>query len=95
MELQEAYKQKLTAQLNEWSAQLNLLEAKAENAGADVRVRHAEELQALRAKLHAASEKLQALEKSSGEAWEQVKETADKVWEDIKTGFAEAHAKFK
>jgi chromosome segregation ATPase len=95
MELQEAYKQKLAAQLKEWSAQLDLLEAKAANAGADVKVKQAQELQALRAKLHGASEKMQALEKASGEAWEQLKGTADQVWEDLKAGFAEVHAKFK
>lgn len=38
MELQKAYKQKMSAQLNEWSAQINLLEAKLENATADMKV---------------------------------------------------------
>jgi len=95
MELQEAYKQKMAAQLKEWNAQINLLEAKVENAGADLRVKRAEELQQLRAKLHAASEKMQELEKSSGEAWTEVKETADKIWEDLKAGVAAAHSKFK
>ena len=36
MEIKDAYKQKMAAQLKEWSAQINLLEAKLENAGADV-----------------------------------------------------------
>lgn len=35
------------------------------------------------------------LEKASGEAWEQVKETADKIWDDLKAGVADAHSKFK
>ncbi|MCK9382494.1 MAG: hypothetical protein M0P95_15700 [Sulfuritalea sp.] len=95
MELQEAYRQKMAAQLKEWSAQIDLLEAKAENAGADMKVKRAEQLDELRAKQRKASEKLQDLEKASGEAWEQVKTTADKVWEDLKTGIADAHAKFK
>ena len=38
MEIQEAYKQKMSAQLKEWDAQINLLEAKMENVGADIRV---------------------------------------------------------
>ena len=94
MDLQEAYKQKMAAQLKEWSAQIDLFEAKAENAGADMKVRRAEELDGLRAKHRTAHEKLVALEKASGEAWEQIKETADKIREDLKTGMAEARARF-
>ena len=95
MEIQDAYKQKMAAQLKEWSAQIDLLEAKMENAGADMKVRRAKELHELRAKQHAASEKMKELGKASGEAWLQVKETADKIWEDLKAGVAEAHSKFK
>ncbi len=95
MQIQEAYKQKMAAQLKEWNAQINLLEAKVENAGADVAVKRAEALQALRAKHRAAAEKMLELEKASGEAWGQVKDTADKIWEDLKAGVADAHSKFK
>ena len=95
MDLQEAYKQKMAAQLKEWSAQIDLFEAKAENAGADMKVRHAEELDRLRMKQRTAHEKLEDLEKATGEAWEKIKETADKIREDLKTGIAEAHAMFK
>ena len=95
MEVKEAYKQKMAAQLKEWNAQIDLLEARVENAGADVAVKRAETLQKLRAKQRSAAEKMQELEKSTGEAWGQVKETADKVWEELKAGVAEAHAKFK
>lgn len=95
MEIQNAYKQKMSAQLKEWSAQINLLEAKMENVGADMRVKRAEELHELRAKQHAASEKMKELGKASGEAWEQVKVTADKIWDDLKVGVTEAHSKFK
>ena len=95
MEIQDAYKQKMAAQLKEWGAQINLLEAKVENAGADMKIKHTEALRGLRAKQRAASEKMQELEKASGEAWEQAKLTADKIWEDLKTGVADAHSKFK
>lgn len=95
MEIKDAYKQKMAAQLKEWGTQIDLLEAKVENAGADMKVKRAEALHELRAKQRAASEKMQELEKAGGEAWEQVKETADKIWEDLKTGLADAHSKFK
>lgn len=95
MDIKDAYRQKREAQLKEWGAQINLLEAKAENVGADMRVKHAEAVQELRAKQHAASAELERLGKASGEAWEQVKATADRVWDDLKNGVAEAHSKFK
>lgn len=95
MQIQKAYKQKMEAQLKEWSAQIDLLEAKAQNAGADMKVMRAKQLHELRAKQRAASEKLKELGKASGAAWEQVKTTADKIWDELKTGVAEAHSKFK
>jgi archaellum component FlaC len=95
MEIQEAYKQKKTAQLKEWGAQLNLLEAKAENVGADLKIKHSEAMQELRIKQRAASDKLNELGAASASAWEDVKVTADKIWDDLKSGMADAHAKFK
>ena len=85
----------MVAQLKEWGAQIDLLEAKMENSGADLKVKRAKELHELRVKQRAASEKMNELEESSGEAWGQVKKTADKIWDDFKTGVAEAHSKFK
>jgi glycerol-3-phosphate cytidylyltransferase-like family protein len=95
MEIQDAYKQKMAAQLKEWSAQIDLLEAKVENAGADMKVKRTKQLHELRAKQRAASEKIKELGKASGAAWEQVKVTADKIWDDLKAGVADAQSKFK
>ena len=95
MEIKDAYKQKMAAQLKEWSAQINLLEAKVENAGADIKVKRAKQLHELRAKQRAASEKMKEMESASGEAWEKVKETADKIWDELKAGITDAHSKFK
>ena len=44
MEIKEAYKQKMAAQLKQWSAQINLLEAKVKNAEADMKAKRAEGL---------------------------------------------------
>jgi hypothetical protein len=95
MEIQTVYQQKKAAQLKEWGAQINLLEAKIENMGATLKVERTEQMKALRAKENAANEKMKELGKASGEAWEQVKVTAEKVWDELKVGVAEAHAKFK
>jgi recombinational DNA repair ATPase RecF len=95
MEIKDAYKQKMAAQLKEWDAQINLLEAKVENAGADIKVKRARTIHELRAKQRAASEKMKELGNSSGKAWGQVKVTADTIWDELKNGIADAHSKFK
>lgn len=95
MDIKDAYRQKLSAQLKEWSAQINLLEAKAANAGADLRIKHLDVIGELHAKQHLAAVKMKELEHYSGDAWDQVKITAEKIWADLKTGVADAHAKFR
>ncbi len=95
MKIQNAYKEKLAAQLKEWDAQINLLEAKAGKLSADLKLKRAEEIVELRARQNAASEKMKELEKATGEAWEEVKLTADIVWEELKAGVTAAQQKFK
>jgi recombinational DNA repair ATPase RecF len=95
MENQNAYQQKRAAQLKEWGAQIDLWEAKLETTSADLKIKRAEQIQALRAQQRSATEKMQELGKSGGAAWGQLKITADKIWDDLKSGVADAHSKFK
>ncbi len=95
MKTKNEYIESLASELKEWSAQIDLLAAKTENAKADVKQKYAEELDALRAKQHAAAEKVKELEEAGVDAWEAVKETADKVWDDLRTGLTSAVSKFK
>jgi hypothetical protein len=95
MDMHHVYKEKMASQLKEWSAQINLMEAKIDNFSADMKIMRAEDIHALRAKQHAASDKMKELGKASGEAWEQVKMTADTMWADMKTGLTDAQSKFK
>ena len=95
MGTKEAYKHKMKTQLKEWAAQINLLAAKAESAGADARLKYAQDIDKLRAKQHQAAEKLKELETASGEAWKEVKDTADKLWDELKAGIEKTTAKFK
>jgi ornithine cyclodeaminase/alanine dehydrogenase-like protein (mu-crystallin family) len=95
MEIYAAYREKMSAQLNEWSSQITLLEARIENISADAKVKKAKEIKILRAKQHAISDKLEELGKESGESWEEVKLTADKLWNDLKSGLAKAQSKFQ
>jgi hypothetical protein len=95
METENVYKQKMSAQLKEWGAQMSLLEAKMENMSADMKLKRTAELKDLQEKQEAAKAKMEELGKASGEAWTQMTATADKMWADLKTGLAEMQAKFK
>jgi DNA mismatch repair ATPase MutS len=95
MKTKKEYIERLASELKEWSAQIDLLAAKSENAAAQVKLRYAEELDELRAKQQAAAEKIRELEEAGGDAWDTVKATADQVWDDLKNGLASAVSKFK
>lgn len=95
MRTKDEYIESLASELKECSAQIDLLAAKTENAMADVKLKYAVELDALRAKQHAAAEKIKELEEAGGDAWMAVKQTADKVWDDLRAGLAGAVSKFK
>ena len=95
MKTKDEYIDSLAAELKEWSAQIDQLNSKMENAVSHAKIKYNEELDALRANQHAAAEKLKELQESSGDSWESLKETADKIWEDLKTGVTDAASKFK
>jgi hypothetical protein len=95
MKTKEEYIESLTTELKEWSAEIDVLNAKAEIAAEDVKIKYREEIEALRAKERVATEKLQELQAASGDAWHAVKDTAEHVWHDLRTGLASVVSKFK
>lgn len=95
MKTKNEYIEILAAELRELSSQIDVLTAKAENAAEQVKHNYDDDLEALRAKQHAAVEKMKELEEHRGEAWEELKQTADTVWQDLRTGLASVVTKFK
>jgi len=95
MESYDTYKQKMIARLKRWNAEISLLDAKAENAAADTKLRYVSELDVLHAKKREAAKTLKELETASGEAWEKVRLTADEIWDDLGIGLAHANYKLR
>jgi uncharacterized protein (DUF3084 family) len=95
MDSKEAYKQKLKAQIKEWNAQINLLNAKIENKGADMKLKYSKELDALKGKQDEVLQKIKELDESSTENWEKIKVTADQMLSDLKTGLNNAISRLK
>ena len=94
-EKRKAYEEKLDAQLKEWSAQIALLKAKADNAKADAKIEYYKTIEALQGKQKEAKTKLQELKTAGDEAWEDLKTGAEKAWAEVKTAFRIAASKFK
>jgi hypothetical protein len=95
MATKEAYQKKLQAQLNEWDAKLDQLSAKAQNATADARISYENQLEGLKSKRAAAHKTLEELGKRSENAWEDMKDGAEKVWDEMSKAIENVAARFK
>jgi hypothetical protein len=70
----ELYKQKMAAQLAEWSAKLDVLNARADKATAEAKI-----------DILAQTSKLEALKKSAQEQLDKVHASAADTWDTVKT----------
>jgi len=95
MKTREEHIDQLAAQLKEWSAKIDELEAKARVAKADVETNYENEIKQLKDKRDAAMKKLQELKGASAEAWEILKAGAETSWADLKKAVTAASEKFK
>jgi len=91
----KAYEEKFEAQLKEWSAQIDLLKAKADKAKANAKIEYYSTIEALQRKRDLAKAKLQELKSAGDGTWENLKAGAEKTWGEVKTAFNDAVSKFK
>lgn len=95
MTTKDQYIDNLAVELHSWSHQLDMLATKTETSAGMARLKYVQELNALRANQRRATEKLKELETTSAEAWDAIKLTADKIWDDLRQGLASASSGFK
>ncbi len=91
----DAYVEKFKAQIDQWNADIEKLEAKAREARADAKIEHEKKLKEARARRDAAQGKLDELKSASGEAWEDVKQGAERAWSACREAVDNAAARFK
>jgi hypothetical protein len=94
-EKRKAYEEKLDAQLEEWSAQISLLKARADKARAEAKIEYYKIIEALQHRHDEAGTKLHELKAAADEVWEDLKAGAEKTWDEIKAAFHSAASKFK
>lgn len=95
MSIKDDYVEKLKAQLDVWSADIDVLEARARQVEADVRLKYEEQITVLKAKREEAKAKLAEVQGAATEAWQEIKKGADEALDIIKKSFEEARKKFK
>jgi hypothetical protein len=95
MENKQAYREKLEAHMREWSAKIDLLKAKADQAEAEAKIEYRNRIEDLRQKKEALKAKLSELQNASDAAWKDIKAGTEKAAADLKDALQSALAKFK
>lgn len=78
----KAYADKLTAQLQEWSAQVDVLKAKAAKGAANVRIDFHEQIESWQDKESALRKKIDALSAKGAEGYEAMKADVQTAWDE-------------
>jgi hypothetical protein len=80
----ELYREKYSAQIHEWAAQLDLLHAQQQRMTAEARLTAQPHLDAFRAGLERARGKLAELGDATEETWEALMRGAEDFWSETK-----------
>ena len=95
MSTRDEYVARMKRELDEWSAEMDALEARAHEAREDAKVKYQEQLSALHTKRLEGEKRLQAIKAATGDSWEQLKADSDNVWEAFKDSVRAFKAHFK
>jgi hypothetical protein len=95
MSKKQAYEKKLQAQLDEWSADIDKLKAKADAAAADEQLEYYKQIEQLQSMKDTANKKLTELKKAGDDAWEDIKVGIDSASDSLGSAFKSATSRFK
>lgn len=88
------YEEKFDAQLKEWSAQITLLNVKADKASAEMKLEYYKTIENLQGKQDTARRQLRELRTARDDAWEDINIGAENVRTDVKNAFNRAILRF-
>ena len=95
MDRRAEYIEKLSSQMVEWDAQIDLLRDKAESATPEARFEYSSAIAALQLKRDEAAAKLQGISAASDDEWEELKTGAERVWGEVRSILDDAIMKIK
>jgi len=93
MDKQTEYVERLSAQIVEWDAQIDLLRDKAESAPSEEKSGYLNEIRALQLKRDEAALKLQGIGTTSDDQWGDVKAGSEDVMDEVRTMVSDAITK--
>lgn len=95
MSNRQAYVEKIKAKIDEWSAEIDKIEAKARGAEADQKIKYEQQLSEMRMQREKARDKMHEISASSEDAWETLKDGMESAWGNVSKAFRDAANKFK
>ena len=88
------YIDKLKEKLDEWDADIDELEERAQKAKTNLEFELKDQITALKLKRDIAKLKLAEIKDASEEAWEDIKAGAEEAWADVKDAMDKAKSHF-
>ncbi|GIT97818.1 hypothetical protein [Sulfurovum sp. TSL1] len=95
MNLQEEYEQKAQAKLNELKAEIEKLQAKAQGAEADAKIKYKKEIEKLSILKDDFSKKLEALKEAGSSSWYEMKSEMEKLSSTVESTLRSVISKFQ
>jgi len=94
MNEKKAYEQKQQAQLDEWTAEIDKLKAKAEHAKADAKIQLMEDIKEAEAMQAKVENQLEELRDSTDDAWTDIKHGLDDAARSLGSSLRSAAGRF-
>lgn len=93
-ENRSAYVQKLKAKLDEWNAEIDVLEARARQKNAEARQDLEKEIENLKEKRAEARQRMEEMQRAGEGAWQDLKEGAEKASQAFGEALSAAKSRF-
>lgn len=94
METKERYVRTMQAKLDEWSAEVDELSTRASQVTAGLRTEYGAQIDVLQAKQEVARQKLEELQRSSSDAWKDLKGGIESAWKAIGEALDSARSRY-
>ena len=94
-ERRDAYIQRLKSMLDEWNVEIDRLAEREDKAGSNAKIEYHKKLDELRAKREDIKIRIDAMQKSGDDAWEDLKFDLESSWEFLREGLSVFKSEFQ